>query len=166
MILASWDAYSDEHTDLDGWPHDADAYGLRQSKRDADTAAAFDTIHDSARHLLTTAETQLPQLPATSVQSRWVYQLGVLRDALDHLDALRQDWLSTRDSFPVGTGPGTPSYDDALADYHAESWSYLRDWADQGHTLTEIHRAARHTSPPAPRPTAAPLPAPASKVRR
>ncbi|WP_416530400.1 hypothetical protein [Streptomyces coelicoflavus] len=28
-ILASWDAYTEFHTDLDGWPFDDDAYGRR-----------------------------------------------------------------------------------------------------------------------------------------
>ncbi|MGW7008218.1 hypothetical protein ACWGCW_36890 [Streptomyces sp. NPDC054933] len=154
-ILASWDAYSDEHTDTAGWPHDDHAYGLRASQRDADTAAAFETVRPGARHLLATAETQLAHLRAHAVQNRWAYQLGVLHAALDRLDALHDQWLQTRDSLPLDARPGTAAFDDALAEYHAECWSYLDDWATHGHSLRDINAAARHApSPLAPPPTA------------
>ncbi|MFI8880297.1 hypothetical protein [Streptomyces sp. NPDC055243] len=159
-ILDAWDAYSDEHTDLDGWPHDDHAYGLRASQRDADTHTAFEPLRYGARHLLATAETQLAQLPENTVQSRWVYQLGVLRDALDRLDELHEQWLGTRDALPATAQPGTADFDDALAEHHAESWSYLDDWATHGTTLQEINSAARRARSPL-----APIPALAS-VRR
>ncbi|MFF3976522.1 hypothetical protein [Streptomyces sp. NPDC001828] len=156
-ILDAWDAYSDEHTELDGWPCDAHAYGIRASQRDADTAEAFEPLRYGARHLLATAETQLAQLPENTVQSRWVYQLGVLRDALDRLDELHEQWLKTRDSLPAAAAPGTPEFDDALAEHHAESWSYLDDWATHGKTLEEINTAARKArSPLAPAPARSP----------
>lgn len=60
------------------------------------------------------------------MQRRWLYQLGVLCDALDGLDALHEQWLSTLDSLPAGVGAGTPAYDEALAEHNAECWSYLR----------------------------------------
>ncbi|MFE0211529.1 hypothetical protein ACFWY7_12710 [Streptomyces sp. NPDC059001] len=89
-----------------------------------------------------------------------MWQLGVLRDALDRLDALHEEWLHTRDSLPVAARPGTPDYDDALAEYHAESWSYLDDWASHGQTVLDINTAARHApSTLAPPPTAATVPA-------
>ncbi|MGW2137696.1 hypothetical protein ACWCW2_17015 [Streptomyces sp. NPDC001773] len=156
-ILDAWDAYSDEHTDLDGWPHDDHAYGMRASQRDADTAEAFEPLRYDARHLLATAETQLAQLPENTVQGRWVYQLGVLRDALDRLDELQEHWLATRDTLPTTAEPGTADFDDALAEHHAESWSYLDDWATHGKTLREINTAARKArSPLAPIPATAP----------
>ncbi|MCP9213060.1 hypothetical protein [Streptomyces cucumeris] len=156
-ILDAWDTYSDEHTDLDGWPHDDDAYGLRASQRDADTAEAFETLRYGARHLLATAETQLTRLPENTVQSRWVYQLGVLRNALDRLDELHEQWLLTRDALPATAKPGTPDFDGALAEHHAESWSYLDDWATHGKALREINTAARKArSPLAPTPALAP----------
>ncbi|MDF3140890.1 MULTISPECIES: hypothetical protein [unclassified Streptomyces] len=155
-ILDAWDAYSDEHTDLDGWPYDDHTYGLRASQRDADTHTAFEPLRHGARHLLATAETQLGRLPANTMQSRWVYQLGVLQAALDRLDELHEQWLATRDALPATAKPGTPAYDDALAEHHAESWSYLDDWATHGKSLREIHKAARTApSPLAPMPTAA-----------
>ncbi|MER5346747.1 hypothetical protein ABT030_41975 [Streptomyces mirabilis] len=147
-ILDSWDAYSDEHTDLDGWPHDDHAYGLRASQRDADTVGAFEPLRYGARHLLATAETQLAQLPENTVQSRWVYQLGVLHAALDRLDELHEQWLVTRDALPATANPGTADFDDALAEHHAESWSYLDDWATHGKALREINTAA-HKAPSA-----------------
>jgi hypothetical protein len=147
-ILDAWDAYSDEHTDLDGWPYDNHAYGLRASQRDADTAEAFESLRYGARHLLATAETQLGRLPEGAVQSRWVYQLGVLHAALDRLEQLHEQWLETRDALPATAKPGTTVFDDALAEYHAESWSYLDDWATHGKTLREINTAARKAPSP------------------
>ncbi|MGW5868242.1 DUF317 domain-containing protein [Streptomyces sp. NPDC055239] len=156
-ILDAWDAYSEEHTDLDGWPHDDHAYGLRASQRDADTAEAFEPLRHGARHRLATAETQLAQLPDNTVQGRWVYQLGVLRDALDRLDELHEQWLETRDTLPDTAKPGTTDFDDALAEHHAESWSYLDAWATHGTTLREINTAARKArSPLAPAPARTP----------
>ncbi|QOV47759.1 hypothetical protein IPT68_24835 [Streptomyces chromofuscus] len=168
-ILDAWDAYSDENTDLDGWPYDDHAYGLRASQRDADTAKAFETVHAGAHHLLATAETQLAVLPARAVQNRWVWQLGTLRDALDRLVALHDQWLQTRDSLPADARPGTPAFDDALAEYHAEAWSYLDDWATHGHAVHDIHTAARHapsTLAPPPTATAAPSTGRTNPVRR
>jgi hypothetical protein len=168
-VLDAWNAYSDEHTDLDGWPYDEDAYGRRAGIRDAATAEAFETVRDGAHHLLATAQTQLTQLPAHTVRNRWVWQLGVLHDALDHLDALHDQWLQTRDSLPAAARPGTPAFDDALAVHHAESWSCLDDWATHGQVLRDINTAARYApSPLAPPPTttAAPSAGRANTVRR
>ncbi|MCZ0990334.1 hypothetical protein [Streptomyces diastatochromogenes] len=160
-ILDAWDVYSDEHTDLDGWPYDDDAYGLRQSKRYADTAEAFETVRSGTRHLLATADVQLALVPAGMAQTRWVYQLGALHAALDRLDALHEEWLHTRDSLPADAKPGTPVFDGALAQHHAECWSYLDDWATHGHVLGAINTAARQSpSPLAPPPTTMPTRAP------
>ncbi|MEU6814080.1 hypothetical protein [Streptomyces sp. NPDC046860] len=147
-ILNAWDIYSDEHTDLEGWPYDDHAYGVRKSQRDADTAEAFESFRHGARHLLATAETQLVQLPENTVQGRWIYQLGVLQSALDRLDELREQWLVARDALPIGARPGTVEFDDALADHHAESWSLLDEWATHGAVLREINTASRRASSP------------------
>ncbi|MGW5442769.1 hypothetical protein [Streptomyces asiaticus] len=147
-ILDAWDAYSEEHTDLDGWPHDDHAYGMRASQRDADTLTAFEPLRYGARHLLTTAETQLAHLSENTVQSRWVYQLGVLHTALDRLDELHEQWLETRDALPATDKPGTADFDDALAEHHAESWSYLDDWATHGKAVWEINFAIRKARSP------------------
>lgn len=154
-IHDAWDVYSDEHTDLDGWPYDDHAYGLRQSQRDADTAAAFETVRAGARHLLATAGVQMPVLPPGSVQAHWGYRLGVLRTALDRLDALYEEWLGTRDCLPADATPGTPAFDDVLAEHHAECWSHLDDWATHAHVIGDINTAAQHApSPLAPPPAA------------
>lgn len=159
-ILNAWDAYSEGHTDLDGWPHDDHAYGMRASQRDADTHTAFEPLRYGARRLLATAQTQLAHLPENTVQSRWAYQLGVLHDALDRLDELHEQWLETRDALPATAKPGTTDFDDALAEHHAESWSYLDDWATHGKAIREINSAARKARSPL---TSIPAPAP---VRR
>ncbi|MFJ7997478.1 hypothetical protein ACIQ7D_10080 [Streptomyces sp. NPDC096310] len=158
-ILDAWNTYSDEHTDLDGWPHDTHAYGHRAARRDRETAEAFETVRDSAQHLLTTAENQFAALPARAVQHRWIWQLSTLRAALEQLDTLHEEWLATRDSLPADAKPGTAVFDDALAEYHGEAWSYLDDWATHGHVIREIHTAtppAPSTSPRSPASAAAP----------
>ncbi|MFI9565282.1 hypothetical protein [Streptomyces rishiriensis] len=133
---------------------------MRSSQRDADTLTSFEPLRYGARHLLATAETQLAQMPENTVQSRWVYQLGVLRAALDRLDELHEQWLATRDALPATVKPGTNDFNDALAEHHAESWSYLDDWATHGKALREINSAARRARSPL-----APIPAP-SRVQR
>ncbi|MFE9905029.1 hypothetical protein [Streptomyces achromogenes] len=138
-ILDAWNSYSDLHTDLDGWPYDDHAYGLRQSRRDAETAAAFEEVRAGARHLLESAEDQLPLVPADRAQTRWVHQLGVLRGALDRLDRLNEEWLATQDSLPAGS----EAFETALAEHHAECWSYLDDWATHGHVIGEINTAVK-----------------------
>uniref|UniRef100_UPI0009517103 hypothetical protein n=1 Tax=Streptomyces acidiscabies TaxID=42234 RepID=UPI0009517103 len=149
-ILDAWDAYSEEHTDLDGWPHDDHAYGLRASRRNADTAAAFEQLRHGARHLLATAGIQLGLLPAGTGQSRWVHQLDVLRTALDRLDELDEQWRATQDTLPLNAAPGTLVYDDALAEHHAASWTYLDEWATHGAVLREINTAAGTAPSPLP----------------
>jgi hypothetical protein len=129
---------------------------MRASQHDADTLTAFEPLRHSARHLLVTAETQLTHLPANTVQNRWIYQLGVLQAALDRLDELHYQWLATLDVLPATAKPGTPDFDDALAEHHAESWSCLDDWATHGQALREINTARTAPSPPAPTPAPAP----------
>ncbi len=140
---------------------------MRASQRDADAHTAFEPLRSSARHLLVTAETQLARLPENTVQGRWVYQLGVLHAALERLEELHEQWLATRDSLPANVQPGSPAFDDALAEHHAESWSYLDDWASHGQALREINAAALNApSPLAPPPTTVPAPGRRTPVRR
>ncbi|MFJ7527971.1 hypothetical protein ACIQ1S_23960 [Streptomyces griseus] len=134
---------------------------MRASKRDADTAAAFEPVRPGARHLLATADTQLIELPKNTVQGRWIYQLGVLRDALDRLDELHDEWQATHDALPITARPGSPDNDDALAEHHAESWSNLDDWSTHGRAIQEINTAARRTRSPL---ALAPAPAPAQRA--
>ncbi|MFJ9900702.1 hypothetical protein ACIQPR_46000 [Streptomyces sp. NPDC091280] len=91
------------------------------------------------------------------MQSHWGYRLGVLHTALGQLDTLNQEWLRTRDALPAGATPGTPAFDNALAEHHAACWSHLDDWATHGHIIGDINFAARHApSPLAPPPRATP----------
>ncbi|WP_408992102.1 hypothetical protein [Streptomyces sp. 1268] len=138
---------------------------MRASKRDADTAAAFEPVHSGAHHLLATAETQLIQMPKNTVQGRWIYQLGVLRNALDRLDELHDEWQATRDALPITAQPGTPDHDDALAEHHAESWSYLDDWSNHGKAIREINTAARSIRSSL-APTPSPVPARHAAARK
>ncbi|MYQ30107.1 hypothetical protein GTW65_03375 [Streptomyces sp. SID4956] len=145
-ILASWDAFTEFNTDLDGWPFDQDAYGRRAAVRDADTATAFASIRPGARQLLATARLQLQQLPAHLTRDSWPGQLRVLEEALCRLDALDKQWQQTRAQLPQGAGPGTEAYIDALDEHHAECWSYLDDWANHGRAILDIQAATRRAA--------------------
>ncbi|MFF0551121.1 hypothetical protein ACFYUL_19395 [Streptomyces sp. NPDC004311] len=143
-ILASWDDYSDEHTDADGWPHDPTAYGARQRRRDADTWEAFAKIRFVAlTHLLPFAERQLPHIPALRTCPSWAWQLKTLRTSLDELYDLQESWLAERDALPDRAVPGTEEYDEPLADRNAEAWHYLDTWAVHGQALLDINTAAQ-----------------------
>ncbi|WP_245689486.1 hypothetical protein [Streptomyces chattanoogensis] len=106
------------------------------------------------------------------MQNRWGYrgyQVGVLHTALDRLDALHEEWQRARESLPADARPGTPAFDDALAEHHAESWSYLDDWATHGHAIVDINAAAQHAPSllaPPPTITAVPAPGRTTSVRR
>lgn len=141
-ILAAWDAYSDEHTDLDGWPHDPLSYGQRMMRRDADTWSSFNRIRYAAREMLATAEVQVQQLNPASIQTRWAWQLSELTTALSQLQKLQDEWLDTRDALPSEAAPGTQEFDDAFAERNEEAWSYLDTWSAQGQALIEIHALA------------------------
>lgn len=98
-----------------------------------------------------------------------MWQLGILHDALDRLDALHEKSRETLNNLPAHARPGTRAFDDALAEHHAECWSHLDDWATHGQAIVETNAAARHApSPLALRPaaTAAPSTSLAGTVRR
>ncbi|MFG3282122.1 hypothetical protein [Streptomyces sp. NPDC048111] len=174
QILADFDAWREEHSDLDGWPLDDDEHSRRAVKRDADTWRSFNRVRAFAKELVATAEAQVQQLNAAHLQSRWPWQLSVLDGALTQLGALEQDWLETRDALPPTARPGTFAYDDAVAERNDEAWSYLDDWSTHGKALLEIHAAAQDLPPRSPalapatthtRPMA-PAAAPSSVARR
>ncbi|MFF4647786.1 hypothetical protein [Streptomyces sp. NPDC001389] len=166
--LATWDAYSEEHTDLDGWPHDETAYGLRKSQRDAETWRAFNRIRHGAKQLLATAEVQLQSMPGRSVQSRWAWQIATLHTALDRLTTLQSEWLDLPDSLPPSARTGV----EPLAERNAEAWHYLDEWALHGQVVLDIHAAVKQRRPglaslaPAPAPALPSQPSTASTPRR
>lgn len=158
QILNAWDLYSDEHTDLDGWPYDEDAYGRRAARRDADTWHAFHPVRPRTQALLQTAQAQLEHLPANAVQARWAWQITLLHEAATELDALHQDWQTTRDTLPADAAPGSAAYEDAFAERTADAWHALDTWANHGRALLEIHTTTQRTRPaPAPSPTLTPV---------
>ncbi|MER0483141.1 hypothetical protein ABR737_33215 [Streptomyces sp. Edi2] len=162
QILADWDAYSEQHTNLAGEPHDVGAYVRRAYHRDAEIWRAFNRVRPGAKALVATAETQLQHLPAGTIQSRWAWQLGALHSALDYLAVLQEEWLATRDNLPPSARPGIWLYDDERAQRNAEAGPYLDEWASAGEAILEIHWAAQQTPSPL---TSAPLvPAPAPLV--
>ncbi|MEV5979670.1 hypothetical protein [Streptomyces sp. NPDC052114] len=174
QIRADFDAWREEHSDLDGWPLDDVEHSRHAVKRDADTWRSFNRVRSFAKELLATAEVQVQHLNPAHIQSRWPWQLGVLDNALKQLGALQQEWLDARDALPPFEGPGSFAYDDALAERNEEAWSYLDDWNSHGKALLEIHAAAQDLPPRSPALTsatthtlpAAPAATPASAVRR
>ncbi|MFE5934209.1 hypothetical protein ACFQ69_02425 [Streptomyces sp. NPDC056470] len=155
-ILAAWDAYSDEHTDPDGWPHDPLSYGRQMMRRDADTWRSFNRIRYAARQMLATAEVQVQQLNPACIQTRWPWQLSELTTALSQLEQLQDEWLDTREALTRTAMPGTEEFDDTLAERNEEAWSSLDTWSAQGRALIEIHALA--LTAPSPILTSAPGP--------
>ncbi|MFZ3470461.1 hypothetical protein ACODT3_24400 [Streptomyces sp. 4.24] len=152
--LAAWNTYSDEHTDPDGWPHDETAYGLRQSRRDADTWRSFNRVRSGAKDLVATAAAQLHKLPERSVHPRWAWQISCLRVALDRISTLQSEWLDLRTTLPASARPGVEEYDGPLAERNAEAWHYLDEWSLHGQAVLDIHTALRRSQS---RPAAAPV---------
>ncbi|MFE0135994.1 hypothetical protein ACFWY6_31145 [Streptomyces sp. NPDC059037] len=174
QILADFDAWREEHSDLDGWPLDDNEHSRHAVKRDADTWRSFNRVRSFAKELLATAEVQVQQLNPAHIQSRWPWQLGVLDYALKQLGTLQHEWLEARDALPPTARPGSFAYDDALAERNEEAWSYLDDWSSHGKALLEIQAAAQDLPPRSPALTsattharpAAPAAAPSSVARR
>ncbi|MFI8105170.1 hypothetical protein [Streptomyces sp. NPDC086023] len=169
-ILASWDAYSDQHTDADGWPHDATAYDTRQRRRDADTWRAFTRIRSTASSYLLTADRQLRQLPGTAAAPQWAWQLKELRTSLDAIHTLQAEWLATLNTPPEPAVPGTEAWAETQAERNSEAWHHLYTWAGHGHAVLDIHTDTQHHRPPAVPTTTAvattPVPRPVPISRR
>lgn len=168
-ILDAWDAYSDQHTDPDGWPHDDESYGRRAARRDADTWEAAALIRPFARELLSTAAVQLQHLPARTVQPAWPWHLTAANDALDQLDAIEAEGSARLDSLPPSAGPGTEAYDDLVDARNAEAWHALYELALHTPAILAIHAAVQAAPPhleavaPRPTPTVSASPAPAAR---
>ncbi|MFD6343439.1 hypothetical protein ACFWF9_01770 [Streptomyces roseolus] len=141
-ILAAWDAYSDEHTDADGWPYDEVSYGWRMVQRDSETWRAFQEVRLSARELLATAAVQLQHVNAGDIEPRWAWQLAELARALEKLETLRRGHAEVREARrdlpPVSQG----EFVDSLAERNEEAWDSLDTWATQGRALLDIHAVA------------------------
>ncbi|MET9430018.1 hypothetical protein [Streptomyces sp. NPDC003036] len=149
MILASWDSYSEKHTDADGWPHDEESYGWRKVQRDAQTWRAFEPVRRAAHELLATARFQLQHIAASDVEPQWPWQLSELAKSLDRLEALRSEWAEAREARRISR-PAHDQLVDALAERNAEAWSDLDTWAIHGHAILDLHFVALKAPPPAP----------------
>ncbi|MGW7303994.1 hypothetical protein ACWGI1_00260 [Streptomyces sp. NPDC054835] len=149
MILASWDAYSEDHTGTDHHPHDEESYGWRKVQRDAQIWRAFEPVRRAAPELLATARFQLQHIAAGDLYHRWPWQLAALGKALDGLEALRLDWAKARETHRTSR-PSHEKFIDGLAERNEEAWSELDTWATQGHAILDLHFVALKTPAPAP----------------
>ncbi|MGW5679703.1 hypothetical protein ACWEV4_32285 [Streptomyces sp. NPDC003860] len=91
---------------------------------------------------MASAERRLAQVPADSVRSGWVSQLGILASAVHGLDAVRVAWEKELDLLPPNARPGTPAYDTAAAERDIAAWPLLEVWALHGQTVLDIRAAA------------------------
>ncbi|MFE1803677.1 hypothetical protein [Streptomyces sp. NPDC059533] len=137
--LDAWDLYSDEHTDLDGWPYDPETYDGRKAERDRAVWTAFSPLREEAGVLLDTAEADLDRIPASSVQQRWAWQLGQLRDALHRIDAARTEYQKLLAAHPHASREARHAAVDAR---NAEAWNALYSWSVHGRAVLEIHTTA------------------------
>jgi hypothetical protein len=128
--------------DDQGWPLDDLAYGRRQRRRDADTWQAFEFVRPHLEELLTAAERQFSALPRVERQPHWRGTLTRLDQARIGLENAQALWEAECDALPANAVPGTDGYDEPLTERNAEAWGYLCDWADGGHVLNQIAKAA------------------------
>ncbi|MFG2981396.1 hypothetical protein ACGFYQ_09060 [Streptomyces sp. NPDC048258] len=136
--LDAWDLYSDEHTDLDGWPYDPDAYDDRKAERDQAVWAALDPVREEADVLLEAAEADLDRIAIPSVQTRWMWQLAQLRGALNWIEAAHEGYQEFRTAQPQANKDALQ----AAADFrNAEAWHALDTWMVHGRAVLEIHTA-------------------------
>ncbi|GAA3903925.1 hypothetical protein GCM10022244_12620 [Streptomyces gulbargensis] len=153
-VTAAWERYADEHTDLDGWPYDQDAFDRRMAARDAALWRLFAPVRDEAAHLLDTAEAIADQLAGRSVQTRWVWQLDQLRGALDRVVAAQTAFTDWQDTHPHMSDELVHR---ARATRDKRAWDGLNDWITHGRAVLEIHATALRAGRPGVR---RPLPAP------
>ncbi|MEU5898654.1 hypothetical protein [Streptomyces venezuelae] len=172
QILTAWDHYSDRHSDPETFqPHDEDAYGRRQQKRDADTLSAFGRVYYHADELVDVAERQLAGLSPTDRTRRYAWQVRELREATQRLYAVYDDWLAVDAALPDSARPGTRAYEEPLAESYAEAWPHLDQWAIHGQVIFAVNALAQRQATAAA--TALPATAPVhgaaatpSRVRR
>jgi hypothetical protein len=85
-------------------------------------------------------------VPTAEQQPHWRGTLTRLNQARTGLERTYAYWRAECDALLPTSGPGTEAYDEPLAERNAEAWSYLCDWADGGHVLNQIARAAARAS--------------------
>ncbi|MGW7303991.1 hypothetical protein ACWGI1_00245 [Streptomyces sp. NPDC054835] len=140
-VMAAWDRYDDEHTDLDGWPYDQDAYDTREAERDHALWRAFQPLGEVAPSLLYLAEAAVDHLRATSLQARWPWQLSQLRDSLERVDAAEKEFAERT------AASGTDYYASgeeaflAFAARNAAASAPVTEWLTHGRAVLEINAA-------------------------
>ncbi|MEU9939094.1 hypothetical protein [Streptomyces lavendulae] len=155
--LDSWYLYSDEHSDLDGWPYDPESYDERKAERDGAVWRAFNAVGEEADVLLDAAEAELDHIPIASLQNRWAWQLTQLREALDRIAAARTEYRSLLAVHPHASPDARQAAVDAR---NAEAWNALYGWSVHGRAVLEIHTTAVRTAAGARITTTPPPPAP------
>ncbi|MCX5302879.1 hypothetical protein OG304_05375 [Streptomyces sp. NBC_00160] len=121
---------------------------------------AFSPLREEASVLLEAAEADLGRVPISSVQQRWAWQLGQLRDALDRIEATRTEYRKLLTAHPHASREARHAAVDAR---NAEAWNALYSWSVHGRAVLEIRtatvraagpRIAATPPPPAPPATA------------
>ncbi|MEU7148750.1 hypothetical protein AB0B15_12025 [Streptomyces sp. NPDC045456] len=148
QIQATWDAYSAGHSDPEtAQPYDADAYAHRQNQRNKDTLGAFGRVYHHADELVSAAEQQLVQMPASDHALRHAWQLAQLGVSTQRLYEAHDAWLDDRHKLPKDAVEGTAAYEERLAEFHAEAWPHLHQWSLHGRALIEINELAHQQQP-------------------
>ncbi|MFE0772170.1 hypothetical protein [Streptomyces sp. NPDC058861] len=164
-VTASWELYSEEHTDLDGWPYDQAYYDDHEEAKDMALWRLFTPVREGAASLLDAAETTIQSLSGTLAQHRWDWQLTQLRGALDHIEAAQDQFLERLET-DRGTGEAVRA---AVAERGARASESLSVWVSHGRAVLEIHastvRAGQSGIRLAARTPRAPAPAPSAPAR-
>ncbi|MFC4035149.1 hypothetical protein ACFO3J_27295 [Streptomyces polygonati] len=152
QALDDWDAVSDSLCDQQGIPLDEDAYGVRQTQRDAEAWQPFETFlfHGSAAIDHATAVLPALSLPASTLD-RWSYQLHSLADALAEGIRIRDNWeprLVAKIEQPLGPDRWI-AFNDTLDERNAEGWHAMTLFIDHAQVLHAIADAERERAEPA-----------------
>ncbi|MFF7438966.1 hypothetical protein [Streptomyces sp. NPDC008122] len=135
--MAAWEQYDDEHTDLDGWPYDKDAYDAWQAEKDAALWRCFAPLREQASALLEAAETSAGHLAGKSGQARWSWQLDQLRGALERIETT----LAEYEQLAADPYLSTEAVLAAVAARNRQAADALGDWLAHGRAVLEIHAA-------------------------
>ncbi|MEU8543212.1 hypothetical protein AB0C52_25045 [Streptomyces sp. NPDC048717] len=141
--VSSWERYTIEHTDLDGWPYDQDVYDAREAEKDRALWRAFAPVRDAAADLLNAADT-VAERAGKAGQPWWVWQLDHLRDALDRITAAQEAFRQVKDE-PHATEEAVQA---AAGARHARASEALSDWLHHGRAVLEVHAATVRAGQP------------------
>lgn len=163
ISLAAWGEYTDLPDTPKDSPQDAQPYGQRLSRRDADMWNTVAPVRAFVREMISIARAQKKQVDEAAYRSNtshWYSELKWSEEALDQLDALEEDYRIRLDNLPSSAAAGTPEYDALIGERNARAWYAVRNLSLYASVVWHVHeqfqrympRAEDRAFPPVPPP--------------